>query len=157
MFLLKVSEGKLTTLLFLLILTETNCWELLGKRHSTFPSISKMAKHSMCQWMISHCEGSQYLYCRQTLGWPHQFLEHRPCCQSWIPALLFFCISLTASSLLLELTAHTPGGFTCEVLQVPFGWVSHAPHYVLCTGSLLSPYWSKLQKHYSPSVRHPQL
>lgn len=88
MFLLKVSEGKLAILLFALILTETNYWELLGKQHSTFPSIRETAKHFMCQWVISHCEGSQCLYCRQTLGWPYQFLEHRPCCQSRIPALL---------------------------------------------------------------------
>lgn len=82
MFLLKVSEGKLAILLFALILTETNCWE-----NSSLPFLSS-AKHSACQGMILHCGDSQYLYCRQTLGWPHHFLKHRPCCQSQIPALL---------------------------------------------------------------------
>jgi len=49
MFLLKVGEGKLVILLFALILTETSCWEMLGKQHSTFHSISKTAKHSARQ------------------------------------------------------------------------------------------------------------
>lgn len=30
------SEGKLATLLFALIVTKNNCWELLGKQHSAF-------------------------------------------------------------------------------------------------------------------------
>ena len=42
MFLLKVSEGKLAVLLFALILTDTNCWELLGKQHSTFLPSAKL-------------------------------------------------------------------------------------------------------------------
>lgn len=45
MFLLKISEGKLAVLLFALALTETNCWRLLRKQHSTFLSINKTAKH----------------------------------------------------------------------------------------------------------------
>lgn len=40
--------------------------------------------------MILRCgdSHSQCLSSRQTLGWPHQFLEHKRCCQSQISALL---------------------------------------------------------------------
>lgn len=121
--------------IFALILTETNCWELLGKQHSIFPSISKTAKCSTCQWVISHCEGSLCLYCRQTLGWPHQFLEHRPCCQSQIPALLSYAPHQQSVLCSWNLPTHTgQEDLPAQCYRSP--WDEHLAlptMFVLCT------------------------
>lgn len=148
MFLLKVSGGKLTILLFAQILTE-----LLGIAEK--PALSlflhRNIKHSVCQWMTSRFGHRQCLYCRQTLGWSYQFLEHRPWYQSQIPALLFsappwqavFC---SQNSLPTEAGRQWP--------QVPLGSVSHTPHRI-CSLHRLSTLLLPMQPAKAPFPSSP--
>lgn len=109
--------------------------------------------------MILRCgdSHSQCLYCRQTLGWPHQFLEHKTAVKA---KSQHYCLLHLLNSPFFALGTHCPhrlGGFTCKVLLVPLGWGSHTPHHVCSLYRFSSPYWSKLQKHYTPSAQHPWL